>query len=467
MIFDMILEMLCDVAIIPYILYRMTNKKIELTSVVMLGIIYTAIGVIAAIIYPVTTSHFQFEILTLVPFVVEILLFTIFLKSYQKCRFKISLFYTMFILTFTHTVRLFISGFIVSGILRIKSGTIGLAVGALCIVPTLFLLMKWLSINLRQLIISEQLSASRLVGKQEGRTIEQAQDRLLTLANLFMVFFYLYSNLVRLTHFGCHFGFYYFMFIYAFIFVFMIYSINVKYKEWENQKLLKYKDYLFSGLANYADALDKSYQSVRAFRHDFTNILISMRESIQTQEIEEVKKTYDEILGKSNIILEKNRKEVAKLANIKVLELKSVISAKILQAELQGVDVALEIPAAVTELYLDRVDIVRIFGIMLDNAIEAAVETEAEKMTIRVAIFNKDTTRYYIVENEMIDQKLPMDLIFEDGYSTKGRHRGHGLANLASIIANYPKASYHIQAKNYKFRIALEVEKDESIYPRG
>ncbi len=57
----------------------------------------------------------------------------------------------------------------------------------------------------------------------------------------------------------------------------------------------------------------------------------------------------------------------------------------------------------------------------------------------------------------MVHEKLPTHLIFEDGYSTKGNHRGHGLANLEAIVNDYPSVSYRIQAKNYKFRIELEM----------
>ena len=56
---------------------------------------------------------------------------------------------------------------------------------------------------------------------------------------------------------------------------------------------------------------------------------------------------------------------------------------------------------------------------MLDNAIDAAVETEGKQPIVKVAIFNKGTARYYIVENDMVHEKLPTHLIFEDGYSTK------------------------------------------------
>lgn len=58
----------------------------------------------------------------------------------------------------------------------------------------------------------------------------------------------------------------------------------------------------------------------------------------------------------------------------------------------------------------------------------------------------------------MVQEKLPTRLIFKDGYSTKGKERGHGLANLETILASYPRVNYHIQAKHYQFRIELEMK---------
>lgn len=94
---------------------------------------------------------------------------------------------------------------------------------------------------------------------------------------------------------------------------------------------------------------------------------------------------------------------------------------------------------------------------MLDNAIDETTELEMDKPTIKLAIFNKGVSRYYVVENRMRQEKLPTKLLLSEGYSTKSKHRGYGLTSLDAIVATYPWASYHIQAKRYTYRIELEM----------
>ncbi|MDN6030764.1 MAG: GHKL domain-containing protein [Lactococcus plantarum] len=222
---------------------------------------------------------------------------------------------------------------------------------------------------------------------------------------------------------------------------------------------MNYKNDLVSGLAIYTKEVEGASESARAFYHDFTNILLSMQETISTKEVGEIRKMYAEILKKCHIGFMARRQEVGKLSHIKVLEVKSVIAAKILRAERHRISIELEIPQVITHLQVDNVDVVRLLGIMLDNAIDEVQALGSAQPVVRLAIFDKDNSRYFVVENEMRQEKLPTHLIFERGYSTKGCTRGYGLANLEKIVASYPWVSYHIQAKNYKYRIELEMRR--------
>ncbi|GAB2022509.1 hypothetical protein RyT2_15830 [Pseudolactococcus yaeyamensis] len=249
------------------------------------------------------------------------------------------------------------------------------------------------------------------------------------------------------------------MVIYNLVFYFFLYAINGKYKEWEIQRLLKTKDSLISNLEIYTQKVDDSQQVVREFRHDFANILISMRQTIETGNVAEIKRTYTEILEESHIKLEQSQREISKLSNIKVLELKSLISEKILKAEVMGITAKLEILTIISDLLINKSDIVRILGIILDNAIEATKEMDRDKRFIRVAIFEDQKTKHYIVENGMVEKELPIKQLMGKGYTTKANHRGYGLANLATIMQHYMNCSYQIRAEDYRFKIVLRLEK--------
>lgn len=455
-----------------YILYRFSASKIKFYRFIILGLL--SVGVIflsVAIMDRISSSSIIMDMTLCMMTLVQFVLSTLFLQQFRNKKLRNNIFLAITTITFCYFVKMFVSVFVVEVIFSLKDELIGVVIGECCVIPVYFLLISCLDIQPQNFLISEQETLSDELFKPEDtskpeqptesheeRDFEAEQNRLVLYANLLMIMFYGYNNFIRLTVFGSRFDFRYVVFTYAFLFVALLYGIHLKYKDWENQRLLKYKDYLLVGLKTYAEEVDKSYQSVRAFRHDFTNILISMRETIETQKIEKVRETYAEILERSHITLDENRKEVAKLANIKVLELKSVLSAKILQAEIRNITIELEIPEVIETFWIRKLDIVRVFGVLLDNAIEAAAETDLDRPVVKVAIFNKADIRCCIVENSMVQEKLPTRLIFKDGYSTKGKERGHGLANLETILASYPRVNYHIQAKHYQFRIELEMK---------
>lgn len=444
-----------DVSVDLYLLYQIMGLKNNLKIFVFPGFIVA--GIVLTLVCSVETVYHLPSFLKL--FFMIGFLWWILEKDVTR-----SLFYAIFTLSFTYFVKLFVSTFIVGDLLGIDHIVFEIVLSYFCVVPSYYLLLKYMTIRPSHLLISEQTTdmqqiaymGSKILSERE-RNIEKEQHHLIVLSNITMLCFYLYSNLIRVTADGNRDSDKYMIFTYVFLFIFMLYAINVKYKEWENQKLLRYKDYLVSGLTSYTQEVDKAYQSVRAFHHDFTNILLSMRETIATQEIGEIRKTYADILEKSNIILAENRQEVAKLANIKILEVKSVISAKILQADMQGISIELEVAERVDTLRVEKLDIVRLLGIMLDNAIDEMAELEMDKPTIKLAIFNKGLSRYYVVENRMRQEKLPTKLLLSEGYSTKSKHRGYGLTSLDAIVATYPWVSYHIQAKSYTYRIELEM----------
>src|SRR5574337_232284 len=444
-----------DVSVDLYLLYQVMSLKNNLKIFVLPRFIVA--GIVLTLVSSVETVYHLPSFLKL--FFMIGFLWWILEKDVTR-----SLFYAIFTLSFTYFVELFVSTFVVGELLRIDHVIFETIISYFCVMPSYYLLLRYMTIKPSHLLISEHTTVkqqkaymvSETLSERE-RNIVKEQHHLIILSNIMMLCFYLYSSVVKVMTDGNQDNDKYMIFTYVFLFIFMLYAINVKYKEWENQKLLRYKDYLVSGLTSYTQEVDKAYQSVRAFHHDFTNILLSMRETIATQEIGEIRKTYADILEKSHIILAENRQEVAKLANIKILEVKSEKKKKILQADMQGINIELELPERVDTLRVDKLDIVRLLGIMLDNAIEEMTELEMDKPTIKLAIFNKGLSRYYVVENRMRQEKLSTKLLLSEGYSTRSKHRGYGLTSLDAIVATYPWVSYHIQAKSYTYRIELEM----------
>lgn len=97
----------------------------------------------------------------------------------------------------------------------------------------------------------------------------------------------------------------------------------------------------------------------------------------------------------------------------------------------------------------------RILGILLDNAIEAAKETDEKLIEI---IFKSDTKKQlFIIENSCSDNNISTTRIFEKGYSTKANNSGIGLWKVHSILAKNTNIDLFTTIKNHKFKQELSV----------
>lgn len=421
------------------------------------------------LLHPVFVIHMIFLLKMANVFLIlgELLVYVLFVVNVVDKNDGVSLFYSIFTLTFTYIVQEFVARLIMHGVFSINYNMIAIIIGYVSAIPIYCFIAKCMSITPCQLIITQQvvdryqteipMFDSEIVQEND---IKKEQHRLIIFFNIVMLSCYSYSNYANFTSYDQKVKVNGIVLSCILLVIFILYVVKVKYKEWENQTLINYKHYLVLGLTTYIQEVEQAYQSVRAFHHDFTNILLSMQETISTKEVGEIRKMYAEILKHRHIIFVEHKQEVAKLSNVKILEIKSVIAAKILQADLHGISIELEISEEIEHVPVDKIYIVRLLGIMLDNAIDEVLALDSVKPVIRLAIFDKDRSKYFVVENNMRQEKLPTHLILERGYSTKGSARGHGLANLEMIVTNYPWVSYHIQAKYYRYRIELEMRRN-------
>lgn len=394
----------------------------------------------------------------------ELLGYFLFLLVLLDINIGVSLFYTVFTLSLTFYVKEFVENFVMKDVFDVNLSVMTTVIGYASVMLIYHLLKKCMLIIPGQLIISEQVVDKRqseliVVDKEivRKRDIVREQYRLIIWSDIVMLSCYVFYNYIKMTKVNYKVNMTCLVLNCILLCMAILYIMNVKFREWKNQELLKYKYYLVSGLTTYIQEVEKAYQSVRAFHHDFTNILLSMQETISTKEVGEIRKMYADILKQRHIIFVEHRQEIAKLKNVKILEVKSVIAAKILQADRHDISIELEITEVLADVPVDKLDMVRLLGIMLDNAIDEVLELASTKPIVRLAIFANGKSKYFVVENSMRQEKLPTHLILERGYSTKGSARGHGLANLETIVSNYPWVSYHIQAKNYRYRIELEM----------
>lgn len=185
---------------------------------------------------------------------------------------------------------------------------------------------------------------------------------------------------------------------------------------------------LNSNLNSYIDQIEKLYREMRSFKHDHNNIMLSINWFLKQNDLEGLKKFYEEELVKSSFN-DPQYQLLNKLTLIDDPSLKGVLLSKLSLCEASDIELTIDIDGF--EIDIEPLDLARIVGILIDNAIEAAVASDDKHIKI------------YLVQNEIVisnsysgEINIVKGPTF--GYSTKGSGRGIGLFSLKYILQNYP-----------------------------
>ncbi len=220
--------------------------------------------------------------------------------------------------------------------------------------------------------------------------------------------------------------------------VFLMYSV---YKTTIDKETYKNRMIQFENLRLYTERLEKSYGSMRRFKHDYMNILSTMSEFMKENDMKSLIEYYEEkVLPISHAFTESGTK-LGALSNIKNTALKSLLSSKFIYAMETGIKTEIELMEPIDKLFMDSLDLSRIIGIFLDNAIEAAEETEEKE--VGFCMFYKNEALYLIIRNTAHAPSYPISQLSSQEISSKGENMGIGLYNVKMILNSYDNAIWN------------------------
>lgn len=177
------------------------------------------------------------------------------------------------------------------------------------------------------------------------------------------------------------------------------------------------------------------YQGLSSFKHDYMNILLSLSGYIETGDMDGLKKYFEAKIFPAKNLIDQGNYKLSQLGNIGVIEIKSLLSAKMIYAYESGIDVTIDIPERTDSFPMDTADLARILGIFLDNAIEAALE--AERPQTGLHIIRHEAGLSVIITNSFRDNGAQLYKMKQRGFSTKNGHQGIGLSIARKIISSY------------------------------
>ena len=278
----------------------------------------------------------------------------------------------------------------------------------------------------------------------------------------YVISVYLLDNLIHLTEHGyivSTIDFVYLrrniLILYLIFTIGIIFKMNDQAKKNKEKELQESKDNQLKNLTSYSHHVESLYKEIRSFRHDYTNILVSLNESIKKRDIDGVERIYNAVLKESDKSFYNSQYDIAKLVNLENLAMKSVVSAKLIEAQNKGIDVSVEIAEPIGVPKIDLVDFITILSIFLDNAIEATIASESPR--INFAYFQENENKILVIQNSTDACKINTKNIFQYGISTKGEDRGIGLSNVKQILSKYPKVILDTKSIDYEFTHELKM----------
>lgn len=199
----------------------------------------------------------------------------------------------------------------------------------------------------------------------------------------------------------------------------------------ENEKISKKYDELLDVMKNYENDIEEQ----RTLRHETKNEFATIKCKIQDKEDDNSIIEYiDSVIG------DKGKASSTKYSKFKYLPsngLKGFFYYKFIEAEKKGINVSINISKQIENSFLkdidtkDFKDLARIVGVYLDNAIEASFTSEDKKLGIEMYLIKE---KIEIIITNTFNNEINLDKIGKESFSTKGKHRGHGLLLVKKIL---------------------------------
>lgn len=245
--------------------------------------------------------------------------------------------------------------------------------------------------------------------------------------------------------------------LFLMVFISFISILNFKVLAIYEERLISQKENELKSITDYSRQIENLYSQIRSFRHDYSNILTSLRYSAQQDDMASIRQTLDSISQDSDKVLKDKTFEFDNLVNLEDNAIKSIFSAKLSKAIDLGLDVKVEIVNPIglpTSMF--SLDFIRLISNLVDNAIEAANESKDKQ--ILLSYFKYNDTFVFILANSTKEKTENIAQLFQTGVSSKGQERGLGLSIVKEILANYPNAHLKTSNQNGLFTQHLEVK---------
>lgn len=204
----------------------------------------------------------------------------------------------------------------------------------------------------------------------------------------------------------------------------------------------------------YNKTLHILHDSVRGFKHDFDNIVTTIGGYIKTNDMKGLEKYYSQL-----------EEDCEKVNNLYILNpdiinnpgIYNLLTTKYSEAIEKGIKVNLTFLLDLNNLHMKIYEFARMLGILLDNAIEAASESDEKVLNIVFRNDSKNNRNIILIENTYKDKNVNIDEIFNKGVTGKENHTGLGLWEVKQILKKNNNINLYTNKNDTYFSQQLEI----------
>ena len=238
----------------------------------------------------------------------------------------------------------------------------------------------------------------------------------------------------------------------------ILFAMNANKVQVEREIALNQKKFEQLYLQNYTDEIVSLYNEIRGFRHDYAGMMVSMQTAIDSQDLQEIDRIYNEVFVKANHKLRSDKYTYFDLNNLEDSALRSVIAQSIANARVHNIEYTLEVKDIISPLSMELLDLVRVMNILLNNVVEGALESYRKQM--EVAVIKLESEILIIIQNSLKNRSIKPEEIFNIGYSTKGINRGIGLNNVKEILEKYDDVILETEIDDERFKQIIRFKRN-------
>lgn len=244
--------------------------------------------------------------------------------------------------------------------------------------------------------------------------------------------------------------------LFLFYFCVSLFTMYRTLKSNEASMRAKQKLEQYESLREYTANLEHVYHNLRSFKHDYINIMASISSFLEEGEYDALHTYFNTYILPLKSTINQNTETLNNLMNVHVLELKSLLSVKLMSAMEQGIQVTIDIPDTIDQIQLNPIDLTRVLGIYLDNAMEAASETERPVIAFHMAPVHNCIA--IMIANSFLDKGLPVSEMAQLNVTSKGENHGIGLYNANQILSQYDTVFHETSIENGQFIQHLQIQ---------